>query len=138
MLQAAVYGARDEARKLHIPAPRVLAVTVLTSVKSAPAMQTRAHVLRLAGVARDAGCDGVVASAQEAAVLRRRFGTRLHIVCPGIRPAHVEAKDQRRVSTPRAALQAGADALVVGRPITAATNPRQAAEAIIRDMGGRG
>lgn len=134
MLHAAVYGAREGAKAARVARARILAVTVLTSVQRAPAMQTTAHVLRLARAARDAGCDGVVASAQEAAILRRRLGHQLYLVCPGIRPASAELGDQRRVSTPGEALKRGADALVVGRPITAAREPRAEARRILDEM----
>ena len=135
MLSAAVRGVRDEAARLRTAAPKVLAVTVLTSVGTSGA-RTRREVLRLAQAAARAGCDGVVASAQEAAALRRRLGRRLAILCPGIRPVSGERKDQRRVATPAAALAAGADWLVVGRPITEAADPRRAARAILNEMKG--
>jgi orotidine-5'-phosphate decarboxylase len=127
MLRAAMRGARAAKR----PRPVVLAVTVLTSDGGAGA---RARVLALARAAAAAGCDGVVASAQEAALLRRRLGRRLRLACPGIRPSGAARGDQRRVATPAQALRAGADWLVVGRPITAAADPRAAARAILREM----
>ena len=135
MLAAAVRGAGDEAARLRTAKPAVLAVTILTSV-GAEGARTRREVLRLAQVAARAGCDGVVASAQEAPVLRRRVGRRLAILCPGIRPASGSRKDQRRVATPAAALAAGADWLVVGRPITEAADPRRAARVILNEMTG--
>lgn len=125
MLRAAVRGAGRRAR--------VLGVTVLTSDGSARAGVTR-EVVRRAQAAVRAGCDGVVASAREAALLRRRFGPRLLIVCPGIRPSTTGPDDQRRVVTPAAAIAAGASHLVVGRPITRARNPRAAARAILADI----
>jgi len=134
MLRAAVVGARAEARRLRIARPLVLGVTVLTSVKGSRRAGTRPRVVALAQRAVQSGCDGVVASAQEAPVLRRRFGRRLRIVCPGIRRASARADDQQRVATPAAALRAGADFLVVGRPITAARDPRAAAQRILRAM----
>ena len=138
MLDAAVRGARDEARRLRITPPYILAVTVLTSVGDGGSAALRATVMDLARIAHRAGCDGVVASAQEAAALRRRFGSRLRLVCPGIRPASQARGDQRRVRTPREALVEGADALVVGRPITAARRPRMAAQQILNEMEGCG
>ena len=138
MLRAAVLGARTEASRLGIPRPLVLGVTVLTSVGQGRSKRLTPEVIRLAQAARQAGCDGVVASAHEAASLRRRFGKRLAIVCPGIRPATPEGgadqDDQRRVASPAEALAAGADFLVVGRPITAARNPRTAVRALLREM----
>ena len=134
MLEAAVRGARSEAARLGTRRPLVLAVTVLTSVGRGQAKPLTKRVIGLARAARDAGCDGVVASAQEAEALRARFGNRLQIVCPGIRPAQTGTADQRRICTPGEALTRGADALVIGRPITAARNPRAATQHILDEM----
>ena len=112
----------------------VLGVTVLTSIGRASTGHVTERVLRLARGALEAGCDGVVASAQEAAALRRRFGSRLRIVCPGIRPSGTSVGDQQRVATPAEALRHGADFLVVGRPITAARNPRVAVQRVLDEM----
>jgi len=131
MLAAAVRGCRLEARRRGLPRPRVLAVTVLTSVASDG---IAAKTMRMAAKAQRAGCDGVVTSAREAPALRRRFGRTMLIVCPGIRPAHAAAYDQRRVATPAHALERGADCLVVGRPITSAPDPRRAAVRILEEM----
>ena len=136
MLKAAVRGARDASRRLRLKRPRILGVTVLTSVGGDASGKVRSRVLTLAQDARRAGCDGIVASAREAAWLRKRFRATLDLVCPGIRPASASKGDQQRVATPAAALAAGADWLVVGRPITAARNPRAAARAILREMEG--
>ncbi|MBI3997364.1 MAG: orotidine-5'-phosphate decarboxylase [Candidatus Omnitrophica bacterium] len=133
MLDAAVRGIRQEAAKARVPRPTLLGVTVLTSVGDGKRGMSQ-RVLRLAAAAVAAGCDGVVASAQEARALRRRFGSRLMIVCPGIRLPQTEAGDQSRVATPRAAIAQGADCLVVGRPITTAAHPRQAAQHMLNDM----
>ncbi|MDP3703598.1 MAG: orotidine-5'-phosphate decarboxylase [Candidatus Omnitrophota bacterium] len=138
MLRAAVRGVRAEARRCGVRRPLVLGVTVLTSVSAGRSAQVRSDVMRLAGAAQRAGCDGVVASAHEAAALRRRFGRRLQIVCPGIRPRQSGEHDQRRVATPREAVAAGADFLVVGRPITAARDPRASAKTLLRDMEDHG
>ena len=141
MLEAAVRGVREEARRRRRTPPDVLGVTVLTSAGDKHAGSVTAEVVRLAQQARAAGCDGVVASAQEARALRRRFGARWQIVCPGIRPAGAAGTlarkardDQRRVCTPRDALEQGATTLVVGRPITAARDPRAAAQEILNEM----
>jgi orotidine-5'-phosphate decarboxylase len=134
MLEAAVRGARRGAREARERRPMVLAVTVLTSVGTRRHRAMTESVVALAADARAAGCDGVVASSQEAAAVRRRFGRRLRIVCPGIRPAGARADDQRRLASPLEALRRGADFLVIGRPITAARNPRAAAQAVLNDM----
>lgn len=134
MLRAAVRGAAGGAKKARLPRPKILAVTVLTSVGRLTPKAVTAQVLRLARHAQEAGCDGVVASAQEAGILRKRLGGRLQIVCPGIRPAGAVAGDQRRVSTPAGALKSGADFLVIGRPITEAAQPLAAVKAILKEM----
>jgi orotidine-5'-phosphate decarboxylase len=121
--------------------PRILAVTVLTSLDrlalqrelGVPA-SVEEHVGRLAGLARAAGCDGVVASPREAGSLRAVLGRDLLIVTPGIRPAGARADDQARVATPAVARRAGADYLVVGRPITDAADPAAAAAAIVEEI----
>ena len=91
-------------------------------------------VERLARLAQSAGLDGVVASPREIAAIRRACGPGFVIVTPGIRPATAEVNDQARIATPASAIQAGADFLVVGRPITAAPDPAAAAEAIVAEM----
>ena len=136
MLAAAVHGAGAEAVRLRVKRPQVLAVTILTSVGKARANRMSADVHALAQAALRAGCDGVVASAQEAGVLREAFGARLRIVCPGIRPSGVRSDDQRRVVSPREAIARGADLLVIGRPITAAPHPRAAVQQILSEMEG--
>lgn len=133
MLTAAVQGVRSEAKRLRRRPPLVLGVTTLTSIAERRGCSAR-EVVRLAGDALQAGCDGVVSSAQEADRLRRRFGRRLWIVCPGIRPAGTSRDDQRRIATPTDAMRRGADVLVVGRPITEARNPRAAACELLRAM----
>ncbi|MBI5016131.1 MAG: orotidine-5'-phosphate decarboxylase [Deltaproteobacteria bacterium] len=134
-LARAAEAAREGAREAGRPAPRVIAVTVLTSHSardlerlglSGPPGEA---VLRLAALARDAGLDGIVASPLEAERLRRLWPGAV-IVTPGVRPAGADAGDQVRVATPAGAVTAGADYLVVGRPIRDATNPRAAAQAI--------
>ncbi|MEM6852001.1 MAG: orotidine-5'-phosphate decarboxylase [Pseudomonadota bacterium] len=116
---------------------RVLAVTVLTSLGGDPT-EIRDTALRRAEAAARAGCDGVVASPLEAADLRARFGGDLLIVTPGVRPkaaAPLSASDdQRRVATPGDAIRAGADYLVVGRPILSAPSPVSAAQSIAQDI----
>jgi orotidine-5'-phosphate decarboxylase len=90
----------------------------------------------LARLAKDAGCDGVVCSAQESASLRNKFGREFLLLTPGIRPKGAETQDQARVVTPGEAISQGSDWIVVGRPITHAPDPAAAADAIISDMAG--
>jgi orotidine-5'-phosphate decarboxylase len=137
MLEAAATGARSAATG---DPPRVVAVTVLTSLDGAALSELKIPrtaadlVTAWAGLAGRCGLDGVVASAQEAAILRRDQGGDFLIVTPGIRPASTAADDQRRVVTPADAVAAGADILVVGRPITRARNPAIAARVIVEEM----
>jgi orotidine-5'-phosphate decarboxylase len=142
MMQAAAESAAQAAREFGVHRPLCLGVTVLTSLDrralerelGVPA-SVDAHVLRLAEAAREAGLDGCVASPQEIRRLRLALGQRFAIVTPGIRTAATTvADDQKRVATPRAALDAGADYLVIGRPITGAADPKGAAAAIIAEL----
>lgn len=137
MMEAAV-AAADNARG---PArPLVLAVTLLTSVEQDDLDAMGANVgkqtlvTRLAEMAREAGCDGVVAAAEDITAIRRRLGEDFLIVTPGIRPTGSETGDQKRIATPAQALDAGADFLVVGRPITKSDDPRRAADAILAEI----
>lgn len=120
--------------------PLLIAVTVLTSMDAeelAATGVTRSldeQVLHLAQLAQTAGMDGVVCSAQEAARLKDRCGPAFQLVTPGIRPPTSSSDDQRRTMTPEAALRAGSDYLVVGRPITQASDPRAACEAIAHSI----
>jgi orotidine-5'-phosphate decarboxylase len=119
---------------------RILAVTVLTSYDDADLAAAGYDftvpelVAERAAQARDIGVDGLVCSAEEAANLRSVVGQGMVLVTPGIRPAGADAGDQKRVMTPAAAIKAGADYLVVGRPIVAAADPKSAAEAIVADI----
>ena len=119
---------------------RILAVTVLTSYDDADleaagyALGVSSLVARRAAQAREIGVDGLVCSAEEAAALRSLVGTSMMLVTPGIRPAGAAAGDQKRVMTPARAIAAGADYLVVGRPIVEAADPRAAAEAIVAEI----
>jgi orotidine-5'-phosphate decarboxylase len=120
--------------------PKILAVTALTSLDAADlaemglSVPVEDLVLRRARAARDAGCDGVVCSGQEAAAVRAACGPDFLIVTPGIRPAGEASDEQKRAVTPMEAIRAGADYLVVGRPILRAPDPRAAAEAIIDEI----
>lgn len=119
---------------------RILAVTVLTSLNADDLREAgygaspQELVLKRARQAVEFGVDGVVASAQEAALIRDAVGEHLLIVTPGIRRAGTEAGDQKRVATPADAIAAGADYLVVGRPIIAASDPRRAALSIVHEI----
>ena len=120
----------------------LLGVTVLTSIDE-PALQEvgvsdniQHHVARLATIGAAAGIDGLVASPKEVKFLREKFGPQMKLVVPGIRPAGAEAADQKRVMSPREALEAGADYLVIGRPITAHSNPRAAVAQICDEIAG--
>jgi orotidine-5'-phosphate decarboxylase len=119
---------------------RILAVTVLTSYDDADlaaagyALGVSSLVARRAAQAREIGVDGLVCSAEEAAALRSLVGTSMVLVTPGIRPAGTAAGDQKRVMTPARAIAAGADYLVVGRPIVEAPDPRAAAEAVVAEI----
>jgi orotidine-5'-phosphate decarboxylase len=134
MLEAAAEAARAPG------APRLLAVTVLTSmdagelagvgVSASPAEQ----VLRLARLARAAGIDGMVCSAEEVGALRSALGDEVLLVTPGIRSADDSVDDQRRVVTPKAAIEAGSSMLVVGRPITRASDPAAAARRVLDEI----
>ena len=120
----------------------LLGVTVLTSSTEETlreigiASGVADQVLRLAKLGVDAGIDGVVASPHEIKPLRREFGDKIKIVVPGIRPSWSEPGDQRRTMTPCEALEAGADYLVIGRPIIADAKPREATERILEDIAG--
>jgi orotidine-5'-phosphate decarboxylase len=135
MLRAAAQAAAQTPAR-----PMVLAVTVLTSLSDADmielgiATKVIDHVVRLAALARNAGCAGVVASALEAHELRRELGSDFKIVTPGVRPAGTAAGDQARVHTPKEAIAAGANYLVVGRPILEAADPSRAANEIVREI----
>jgi orotidine-5'-phosphate decarboxylase len=141
MMAAAAKAAAEEARYRRIERPLVVGVTVLTSLSKDDLTglfsfdgDLRGLVLRLASRAREAGCDGVVASVEEAAAIKRELGSRFVVVTPGIRPAGSAAGDQKRIATPAAAAASGADFIVVGRPIIEAPSPLAAAEAIIGEL----
>ncbi|MGL5948459.1 MAG: orotidine-5'-phosphate decarboxylase [Aeromonas sp.] len=136
MLQAA----KAALAPLGAQAPLLIAVTVLTSMEQADLAQSGIHatpaeqVLRLARLAKQAGLDGVVCSANEARELKAQLGEDFLLVTPGIRPSGSASGDQRRVMTPSAALAAGSDYLVIGRPITQAPAPAQVLAAIAHDI----
>ncbi|SCM79933.1 Orotidine 5'-phosphate decarboxylase [uncultured Sporomusa sp.] len=140
MMQAAAEKVAETAKTLNIPRPKLIAVTILTSMNEAEWASLRNtasipdQVVHLAKMAQAAGMDGVVASPQEAELIRTACGKNFAIITPGVRPHGAAVNDQSRIATPAAALQAGAHYLVVGRPITAAPDPRAAALAILEEM----
>jgi orotidine-5'-phosphate decarboxylase len=137
---SAARTAIDEAAAVHnIAPPRLLAVTVLTSLDIRALSETFGTGLKpgelvphLARLAKDAGADGVVCSAREAAVVKEACGQDFLAVTPGIRKTGADTADQKRITTPQDAIHAGADLLVVGRPITAAPDPAAAADDILK------
>ena len=135
MLEAAVRQVRESL----IPAerPLLLGVTVLTSMSDndleevGVSAKVEAQVIRLAGLALKAGLDGVVASPQELPRLRQQYGQALKLIIPGVRPPGSSSHDQTRIATPAEAIHAGADYLVIGRPITASSDPAGSVQRII-------
>jgi len=140
MMARAAEAARETAEMDKVEAPLLLGVTILTSLKSADLDEVgmkpdlAGQVLRLAGLAKSAGMDGVVCSPQEIEILRQEYGRDLLIVTPGIRPAWATAQDQKRIMTPVEALRKGADYLVIGRPITGAVSPQEAFARIVEEL----
>jgi len=140
MMRSAVESASERAEELGISVPLIFAVTILTShgaedlaelgFQGGPGENTT----RLAALARDAGCSGVVCSAHEVADLKSFFGHDFLALTPGIRPAGEAHGDQKRVMTPTQAVAAGADYLVVGRPIVQSADPLAAARAVLEDI----
>lgn len=143
MMRAAVDSAGERAAQLGIEPPLVFAVALLTSIppedlnelgfQGGPAE----NAIRLAALARDAGCSGVICSAHEVRDLKRFFGDDFLTLTPGIRPTGSVHADQKRVTTPAQAVAAGADYVVVGRPIVEASHPVAAAKAILEEMSVR-
>jgi len=140
MMAKAAETARERAAETGRPKPVLLGVTVLTSLKGADLeevgqpSEVASQVLRLAGLAKTAGLDGVVCSPQEIEVLRREYGRELVIVAPGIRPVWAAAQDQKRIMTPAEAVAKGADYLVIGRPITGAPDPNEAFLRVVEEL----
>ena len=141
MMRAAAEAAEKQASELGIPKPILLGVTVLTSVNEATFQRDfgtqrklEDQVAYLAELSQEAGLDGVVASPLEIELIRKVCGDDFVILTPGVRPAWAASNDQQRVMTPAEAIDAGADYIVVGRPITAADNPRDAARAILEEI----
>lgn len=140
-LQAAQRAAEAGAAETGTLPPKLLAITLLTSLTARSLafelkipLELPEYVLHMALLAQENGLAGAVCSPQEAANLRQTCGKDFLLVCPGVRPTWAEAKDQRRTVTPAAALQAGADYLVIGRPITAASDPVAAFERLCEEL----
>jgi orotidine-5'-phosphate decarboxylase len=140
MMRAVVDNVEARAAELGMTAPHVFAVTMLTSIGAEDLNELGfrgglgENAMRLAALARDAGCSGAICSAHEVRDLKRYFGENFLTLTPGIRPAGTVHGDQKRVTTPAEAVQAGSDYLVVGRPITEASDPLEAAKAILEEM----
>lgn len=139
-MKRVVETVEEESARLGIPKPLVIGVTLLTSMAQEDLLETgitvspQELVVRRSELAKKAGLDGVVASAREVEAIKKSCGSAFITVCPGIRPIWAAKGDQKRVTTPAKALKAGAHYLVVGRPITMAENPYEAAEKIIEEM----
>jgi orotidine-5'-phosphate decarboxylase len=140
MMAKAAETARQASEELGRPKPILLGVTVLTSLKGADLEEigmgpdVARQVVRLTGLAKAAGMDGVVCSPQEIEVLRKEFGRDLVIVTPGIRPLWAAAQDQKRIMTPAEAVAKGADYLVIGRPVTGAPSPQEAFIKVVEEL----
>ena len=144
MMQAACQSVHEEAQALGIAAPKLIAVTVLTSMDETgfAALNYKTtvaeQVILLAKLAQQAGLDGVVASPKEAAQIRQACGKDFLIVTPGVRPAGAATQDQSRITTPAQAMENGANYIVVGRPITQAADPQAAARTIQEEINHKG
>lgn len=133
----------DEAAKLGVKRPVFLAVTVLTSLNDEDMKRIKVsesakeHVLTLAKLAKEAGADGIVCSPQEIEMIKRELGADFITLTPGVRPVWAAAGDQKRVMTPKEAVDKGTDYIVVGRPITGAEDRKDAAKKIVMEMEGK-
>lgn len=140
MMRQTIAEVNKVCRTEHLVRPKVLAVTVLTSLNQDDLKRlgvrsgVESQVVRLARLAREAGMDGVVASPHEVARIRKECGRKFLIVTPGVRPPRGAVEDQKRVMTPEAAIRSGANYLVVGSPIRDAADPVAAARAIVAAM----
>ena len=141
MMQEAVASSISSSRTISAPPPIIVAVTILTSLKQEDLvsigmdLSIEEAVSRLAALAKKAGVNGVVASAQEAQPIKAACGNDFIIVTPGIRPQDASLDDQKRVVTPKDAVRAGSTFMVIGRPILKASDPLEAAEAIVQEIG---
>ncbi|MGZ3494601.1 MAG: orotidine-5'-phosphate decarboxylase [Thermodesulfobacteriota bacterium] len=140
MMKKTVEASRAMAKTLGVPKPTILAVTILTSMDESALREVGIQnsvleeVERLASLAAKAGVDGVVASPQEIRIIRERCGEKFLIVTPGIRAPSDKKDDQKRTLTPKEAVSAGANYLVIGRPIKEAKDPLEAVQKIIEDI----
>lgn len=142
MMEAAYKGAKKAAEKLNKKMPIILAVTMLTSI-SQDVMNDEFDIdtdvsefaIRLAVLAKNAGMTGVVASSLEAKKIKEACGEDFKVLCPGIRPAWSSKDDQKRIATPKFAIEQGADYLVIGRAVTQAESPIQAMQKIYDEIG---
>jgi len=132
MLTKSVMAAREEAERIGVERTLIVGITVLTSEKKTD--NIKKIVLERALLAKEAGLDGVVASPQEASIIRRKLGDDFMIVTPGIRLVGYDSGDQKRIKTPSEAIAQGSNFLVVGRPIINSRDPLQAAKDILREM----
>lgn len=141
MMTAAREAAESAADEAGIPKPLVIAVTVLTSLDDADLAAVgqrnpaESQAVRLASLAQECGLDGVVCSPKEILAIRKACGGDFKLVVPGIRPLWSASGDQKRFSSPAAAIRDGADFLVIGRPITAASDPAEGARRIAEELG---
>lgn len=141
-LKAAQKAAEEGANQSGYPVPKLIAITLLTSLNSRDLafdlkvpLELPEYTLNMALLAQESGLAGAVCSPQEVSQLRQTCGDEFLFVCPGVRPTWSERGDQQRTFTPAQALKAGADYLVIGRPITASDDPVKALERIIEEMG---
>jgi orotidine-5'-phosphate decarboxylase len=139
MMRAAADAAQKRAKELRVKKPLILGVTILTSIVQEVLEEElrirhniRTHVVHLASLAKSAGLEGVVASPWE--ISRESSGKDFLILTPGVRPTWASKNDHRRVMTPKEAISAGADFIVIGRPITQADEPVEAAKRILEEM----
>lgn len=141
MISAAIKAAKETSKNYNLPKPIVLGVTILTSLGQEMITEElkitkniHEYVGELAALAKESGLDGVVSSAADVPNIRKYCGEDFVIVCPAIRPLWAALDDQTRVVTPTDALKAGADYLVIGRPITNAKNPKEAAKKVLDEV----
>ncbi len=132
MMEFAVKATKVQAKRLKVNRPLIVGITVLTSDKKVDNIQK--IVCQRARLAKDAGLDGVVASAQEVQFIREEIGDDFVIVTPGIRPQGASSDDQERIATPKSAIESGSNFLVIGRPIVKASLPKESAKKILEEI----